>query len=388
MTTDAKPKKDSFRKMTTIHQTPREWESVETNIDKMLEHVSQNNLLKDAYIKSYYGKPALTIKSGGSKNSFILEVQSENSLSSDREIILYKYAREKYFELVFERLNSKEKSHVCTLRQIKVARHTRRIERFSTEKNPVHAGNFLVAKIDLEIKSALGFSTEVIFSEVDKTLKSKYPRSKIVPLFNRYDLTEEEELIRKHALPIFITNTTKMESYKEAETFDLKTHYEEEFLLEEKISAFRKEMIQSFIYYPIIFKSATEDVVIGYCYNESQTPITQGNLEYFEIIAYTIKKRIMDSSTATVDVKQNIINVSEHGVLIEITSDYIYQAIKTKPSFSMDIVFKMSVPMRFSLYAKHIYQIEEAYYIGAEITGSNSEEKGFDKYKDIVRAFK
>ncbi|HMW05102.1 MAG TPA: DUF1577 domain-containing protein [Leptospiraceae bacterium] len=388
MATDTKPKKESFRKMTTVHQTPREWESVETNIDKMLEYVSQNNLLKDPYIKLYNGKPILTVRPGSSKNSFILEVLSENNLNSDREIILYKYAREKYFELVFERLSSKEKAHVCTLRQIKIARQTRRTERFITDKNPVHAGNFLVAKIDLDIKSALGFSTEVIFNEVDKTLKAKYPRSKIVPLFNRYDLKEEEELVRKHKVPIFITNTSKMESYKEIETFDLKTHYEEEFMLDEKVAFFRKEMIQSFLYYPIIFKSATEEVVIGYCYNESQTPITQGNLEYFEIIAYTIKKRIMDSSTASVDVKQNIVNVSEHGVLIEVTSDYIFQAIKTKPSFSMDIVFKMSVPMRFSLYAKHIYQIEDTYYIGAEITGSNNEEKGFDKYKDIVRAFK
>jgi hypothetical protein len=96
----------------------------------------------------------------------------------------------------------------------------------------------------------------------------------------------------------------------------------------------------------------------------------------------------MDSSTATIEEKQTILNVSEHGVLIEVTSDYIFQALKTKPSFSMDIVFKMTVPMRFSLYAKHIYKIENNYYVGAEITGSNNDEKGFDKYKDIVRAFK
>jgi hypothetical protein len=387
--TDTKTnKKDSFRKMTTIHQAPREWESVETNIDKMLEHVSQNHLFKDPFIKFYSGKPTLTIKPLAAKNSFIIEILNENNLSEEREIVLYKYTREKYFELLFERVSTKDKAHACNLRQVKIAKHTRRTERFSTETNPVHAGNFLVAKIDLDIKTALGFSTEVIFSEVDKTLKTKYPRSKIVPLFNRHDLKEEEEIILKHKLPIFISNTNTMTSSKDIETFDLKTYYEEEFLLEEKIAALRKDMIQSFIYYPIIFKSANEDVVIGYCYNDSQTAITHGNLEYFEIIAYTIKKRIMDSSTATIEEKQTILNVSEHGVLIEVTSDYIFQALKTKPSFSMDIVFKMTVPMRFSLYAKHIYKIENNYYVGAEITGSNNDEKGFDKYKDIVRAFK
>ena len=31
--------------------------------------------------------------------------------------------------------------------------------------------------------------------------------------------------------------------------------------------------------------------------------------------------------------------------------------------------------MRFSLYAKHIYKIENTYYVGAEITGSNNDEK-------------
>lgn len=389
MTTDAKPKTESLKRIVTIAQAPREWEIVETNPDKMIEYVSQNHLLKDPYLKNYVGKPHIIVKQGNGKTSFVLEISNPISIVQEDEIVLYKYAREKYFEIVFQRHDSRDKSHICTLRQIKIAKQTRRTsDRFSTESNPVHGGNFLVAKIDLDIKTALGFSAEVIFNEVDKTLKSKYPRSRIVPLFNRDNLTDEEEILLKEKLPIFITNTTKMESYKEIKTFDLKSYYEEEFILDEKIAALRKDMIQSFLYYPIIFKSSDEDVVIGYCYNESQTTISHGNLEYFEIIAETINKRIMDSSTAIIDEKQNILNVSEHGVLLEVTSDYIVQALKTKPTFSMDIVFKMMVPMRFSLYARHIYKIDDTVFIGAEITGSNNDEKGFDKYKDIVRAFK
>ncbi len=389
MATDTKPKNESIKRITTISQAPREWEIVENNPDKMIEYVSQNHLLKDPYLKNYSGKPTIAVKQGNGKTSFILEISNPIGLVKESEIVLYKYAREKYFEMVFQRIDSRDKSHICTLRQIKIAKQTRRTsDRFSTEINPVHGGNFLVAKIDLDIKSALGFSTEVIFNEVDKTLKAKYPRSKIVPLFNRDDLTDEEEILLSEKLPIFIINTSTMESSKDIKTFDLKSYYEEEFLLEEKIAALRKDMIQSFIYYPIVFKSPKEDVVIGYCYNESQTVISHGNLEYFEIIAETINKRIMDSSTAIIDEKQNILNVSEHGVLIEVTSDYIVQALKAKPAFSMDIVFKMMVPMRFSLYARHIYKIDDTIYIGAEITGSNNDEKGFDKYKDIVRAFK
>jgi hypothetical protein len=386
--TDTKSKEESIKQITTITQSPREWETVEANPDKMIEHVSQNHLFKDPLLKHYNGKPRIAVKTGSSKTSFIIEVADQISLSSEREIALYKYVNSKYFELVFERVSSKERTHVCNLRQVKIAKHIRSSERFTTEINPVHAGNFLVAKIDLDMKTALGFSTEVIFNEVDKTLKTKYPRSKIVPLFNRDDLTDEEILLREEGLPIFIVNTAKMESSKEIKTIDLKKYYEEEFLLEEKIAILRKDLVHSFLYYPIIFKSTNEDVVIGYCYNESQTFITQGNLEYFEIISYTIKKRILDSSTAIIDKKQNILNLSEHGVLIEINSDYILKALKTKPTFSMDIVFKMAVPMRFSLHAKHIYQIGDTFYVGAEITGSNNDEKGFDKYKDIVRAFK
>ncbi|MBK8395089.1 MAG: hypothetical protein IPL26_07555 [Leptospiraceae bacterium] len=389
MTTDTKPKTESLKKITTISQAPREWEVVEINQDKMLEYVSQNHLLKDPFLKKYIGKPKISIKQGTSKTSFIIDIAHNVTFEKESEIVLYKYAREKYFELVFERINSKNTTYICTLRQVKIAKQTRRTaERFSTESNPVHAGNFLVAKIDLDIKTALGFSTEVIFNEVDKTLKTKYPRSKIVPLFNRHNLTEEEEILIKEKLPILIINTTTMESSKDIKCFDLKKYYEEEFILEEKIAVLRKDMIQSFIYYPIIFKSPNENVVIGYCYNESQTVISHGNLEYYEIIAETINKRILDSSTAIVEDKQNVLNVSEHGILLEVTSDYILKALKTKPTFSMDIVFKMMVPMRFSLYARHIYKIEDTIYIGAEITGSNNDEKGFDKYKDIVRAFK
>ena len=41
----------------------------------------------------------------------------------------------------------------------------------------------------------------------------------------------------------------------------------------------------------------------------------------------------MDSSTATIEEKQTILNVSEHGVLIEVTSDYIFQALKPNQVF-------------------------------------------------------
>ena len=98
----------------------------------------------------------------------------------------------------------------------------------------------------------------------------------------------------------------------------------------------------------------------------------------------------MDSSTATIEEKQSVINISEHGVLMQVNSTYIRDALKVKPNFSMDLIFKMMTPMRFSLLMKHMYSIESKTYIGAEITGSNNDDRGMDKYRETIRglAFK
>ncbi len=380
-------KKEVLSKLTTIHQTPREWELVENNPEKILELIQHNLLFKEPVLKNYKGKNSLTIKSTSEKKKFVLETTADSSLSKDYEIAIHKFAKEQFFEISFERFSSKENSHSVQIKQVRIAKKNRKHDRFITKENPVFATNFQVAKIDLDIKTALGFSVEVIFNEIDKTLKQKYPFSKVVPLFNRDDLSVEEDLVLKHELPIFITNTLKMTSSEEISCFNLKDYYEEEFILDEKIAGFRKENLISFLYYPIIFKGEDENVIIGYCYNQSNKEVSVGNVDYFSVIADTIIKRIMDSSTALIEERQNIIDVSEFGVLIEANSEYIRDAIKIKPSFSMDISFKMMTPIRFSMMMKHIYSMNNKTYIGAEITGSTTDERGIEKYREIIRAF-
>jgi hypothetical protein len=383
--TAEKPKKEVLQKLQRIHQTPREWELVENNPEKILELIQNNLLFKDPSIKNFIGKTTVQIKPFSNKNSFLIETSADSTLSEEREITVFKFTKEQYFEIIFERYNSKGNSHQVQIKQARIAKRKRRLDRIVIKDIPVNANNFQVTKIDLDIHSALGFSVEVIFNEIDKTLKQKYPRSKVIPLFNRNDMSEEETIVLNTKLPIFVTNALRMISSTDVKCYNIKEFYDEEFILDEKITKFRKESIFSFLYFPIIFKTDKEDVVIGYCYNEGTSEISAGNLEYFSVIAETIIKRIMDSSTATIEEKQSVINISEHGVLMQVNSAYIRDALKVKPNFSMDLIFKMMTPMRFSLLMKHMYSVESKTYIGAEITGSNNDDRGMDKYRETVR---
>jgi predicted nucleic acid-binding protein len=384
---ESKPK-EVLKRINVVQTVPREWEQVESNPDKILEIINQNHLFREAFLKKFKGKNQVSVKPATSKTAFYIETVLEVDLSKDKDIILYKYAKDQHYEIIFDKIYSKGKIHNTELRSLRIGKRNRRDDRFSTKNNPVYANNFLVAKIDLDIKTALGFSTEVIFSEVDKTLKDKYPRSKVTPLFNRDDLSVEEELLLTNKKSIYITNTLSMTSSTQIDCVNLKEFYEDEFILDEKKAQFRKENIYSFVYYPIIFKSDDDEVVIGYCYNEGNSEISIGNIEYFQVIAETIITRIMDSSTTTIEERQTIMDISERGVLIEVRSDYIRDALKKKPSFSMDVIFKMIVPMRLSLHCRHIYTIDKINYIGADITGSNTDEKGIEKYREIVRSYK
>lgn len=381
-----KPARVDAKRAITIVQTPREWETVINDPSKILEITSQNNFLKSASLKGFSGKLIFHV-SPVSKTTFRFQFGNVHDFTGLKELVLYRFVNDSYIEIVFDKLNVSEKLIIADIKQARVAKVLRKSERKESPPHQTIASNFLVARVDIDVNS-LGFTAGVIFDDINRDLKRKYPRSRVVALFNKKNLTVEEEALKKFAKPIAIANSNTMQSIPEVNCIDLKEYYEEELIFEEKRLQYRKESVNSFLYYPIIFTNSKQSVVIGYCYNESVTEITPGNIEYFEVISYTITRKIIDSSTVTIDEKINIVNLSDHGLLLEVNSPSISEAIRAKPSFSADIIFKMMVPMRFSFVMRHIYKIENTYYIGAEITGSNNEEKGFDKYKEVVKSFK
>ncbi|MCB1177423.1 MAG: hypothetical protein KDK36_07585, partial [Leptospiraceae bacterium] len=185
--------------------------------------------------------------------------------------------------------------------------------------------------------------------------------------------------------PIFVNDTIKMQN-AEGDFIDIILHYEMEDILDEKKTQFFQEKISSFIYYPIYFRVLNYEKFIGYAYLPAILPnrLKPEIIDLMKEVELKITQVILDSHTVMVEDKQAILNYSENGLQFLIKNKTIAQGIIVKPSFSVDITFKLQPPIRLAIMAKNIYKIEDVYYIGGEIIGATNDPIGLDKYRNSI----
>lgn len=103
----------------------------------------------------------------------------------------------------------------------------------------------------------------------------------------------------------------------------------------------------------------------------SEGPISDQVVPLYKEMEEIFNSRMGDSNTKSLDKRQNILNISEGGILLEVTDPELIQSFLHKPVFTADITFKMQAPLRFAFHIRHISQVGEIYHVGAEIVGSN-----------------
>lgn len=153
---------------------------------------------------------------------------------------------------------------------------------------------------------------------------------------------------------------------------DLKQELEDEMILEDRTKIYRSGKIQSFAIYPIYYKDPSGSKLVALGYAETKDRILDpAILKKYAELETVFNDRIEDSNTLDIDIRQNVINASEGGILLEVTESQLVESFLHKPFFTADITFKMQAPLRFAFKIRHISQIGEIYLVGAEIVGSN-----------------
>lgn len=354
-------------------QAPRSWETIE-DLNKikyiLKEYIHFQGLLVKESPFHQELKP-IEIREDG---SFVFPVDTTLT-NMDDELVLYR-TLSKHIEIGFHVTEKNDSQIVCKPVFAKIAKTQRMSPRIEGLIGKVVAHKFLIPRKELEISKVLGTSGQIILNDLNRKIKQIYPSAHLV--FNSSEeLSPEEELVKKHKKPIYISDTNTMSSdvmddLAELDILPIKKMLQEELILEERIRFFKSGKVRSLLIFPILFKSGGESQIFAMGVIESSDgPVSEKVVPLYLEMEEIFNSRMGDSNTKALDIKQNVLNISEGGILLEVTESQLIESFLHKPSFTADITFKMQAPLRFAFQIRHIFQVGEIYHVGAEIVGSN-----------------
>ncbi len=289
-------------------------------------------------------------------------------------------------EIEYELINQKDGLLLGKLLSAKQTSVLRSEDRNQKVYGSVIASNFLIAKTNIDLSKLTGVSSQVILSDIHRNLLKDYPNSRVVFSANMV-LGDEVELIKESKKPIYIINTNEMQTLKSSEFFDLKTSFEEDFILEDKIAEYKRRKMDSFLMYPIFIRMNDLHFFAYLTMDQEKNPVPYEVYEKYKEVERTFQERIMDSNTHIVDIKQNIFNVSRGGLSIEVREREIIKALKVKPTMTLDVNFKMQAPLRMAVELKHMEEIRDYFVIGCQIVGLSGDKKAKDIYYSLITFF-
>ncbi|TGK07122.1 DUF1577 domain-containing protein [Leptospira semungkisensis] len=356
-------------------QSPRVWDTIRDpqKVGYILKEYVHNNGL---FLKENPYKLELQILQTTPEGKMLLRLDPEQ-VNEEGEITVYK-TLSKHMEIGFkvESINQEEGVIVCTPEYVRIAKDGRIMPRIEGLQGKVVAHRFHMLKKEQDSTKVLGTSGQILLTDLHKNILAEYPYSRLVFPVGR-ELSVEQELAKRSGKIIFAKEAFSLEplSKEEANGFDildLKKELEEELLLEDRMKAFRLGKVQSFAVYPIYYKDplGPKLVALGYAETKDRT-LDPAILKKYSELEEVFNERIEDSNTLDLDVRQNVINASEGGILLEVTESQLVESFLHKPFFTADLTFKMQAPLRFAFKIRHISQVGEIYLVGAEIVGSN-----------------
>ncbi len=373
-------------------QSPRIWDTIRDTqkIGYILKEYVHNNGL---FLKENPLKSELQILQTTPEGKIFLRMDPEN-LSDEGEITVYK-TLSKHMEIGFkiESINHDEGVVICSPEFVRIAKDGRVLPRIEGLAGKVVAHRFHTLKKDQDSTKVLGTSGQILLTDLHRNILAEFPYSRLVFPSGK-ELNAEQEMSKRTGKIIFAKDAISLDSLSSAECegfdlLDLKQELEEELLLEDRLKAYRVGKVQSFVVYPIYYKDplGSKLVAIGYAETKDRQ-LDPSILKKYRELEEVFNDRIEDSNTLDLDVRQNVVNASEGGILLEVTESQLVESFLHKPFFTADLTFKMQAPLRFAFKIRHISQIGEIYLVGAEIVGSNDAKTNMTLLKKNLRFIK
>ncbi|MDV6234061.1 DUF1577 domain-containing protein [Leptospira ellisii] len=354
-------------------QAPRSWETIQ-DVNKIKYILKEYIHFQGLLVKESPFHQELRPMEIREDGVFVFPIDATLT-NVEEELVLYR-TLSKHIEIGFEIVEKTESQIFCKPVFAKIAKTQRTSPRIEGLIGKVVSHKFLIPRKELEITKVLGTSGQIILNDLNRKVKQAYPGSRLI-FGSSKELSPEEELVKKYKKPIYIPDTTALDSdaktdFGGIELLPLKEILQEELLLEERARFFKGGKVRSLLIYPILFKNGGESQIFAMGVVEStEGPVSENVVPLYKEMEEIFNSRMGDSNTKALDVKQNVLNISEGGILLEVTESELIESFLHKPFFTADITFKMQAPLRFAFHIRHISQVGEIYHVGAEIVGSN-----------------
>lgn len=367
-----------------IFQSDRPIEKIESK-DIVSDILREMSPKEGVFLKGYDMPIKLRFKGPRADGTHIFELETIPEFPQPKFLV---YAvGEFYIEASYELVNQKDNMILGKLLGAHRSSTVRKEERNTRVYGSVLSSKFLVAKTDIDFAKLSGVSSQVILTDIHKSLLKSYSQSKIFFTSN-IPPSEELDLIKQYKKPIFIKNTQTMESAKGFDVYNPKESFEEDFILEDKMADYRIKKISSFLYFPIYIK-LKEPVFFAYLTIVSdKSPIPDEVFSLYSQVEKEFQRRILDSNTHTIDIKQNILNLSRNGMAIEIKNMEIAKSLQIKPSMTIDVNFKMQAPIRMALELRFLQRVNDFHIAGLEIVGISGDSRGKEVYDSLLKFIK
>lgn len=363
---------------------PRYWQ--ETNDLKKIDNLIASYLLRENPIIKLRPDPNLPpppktkVKFTNKKpdSTYVIKMERDIPVPGN-EASLYLIAA-KPIELEFKVLQKKQEYLLIQPTKFRIAEIARRFERIDSDDNKVYATNFLIAKETLEESSLYGISSQILLEGI---CKNSLPQG--IRYFILYEedkeFQEEREICFQSGKSIFILDTNNFKSFESEVVLDAKKVFEEELILEEKKLEYKQKKIHSILFYPITIPFGERKKFATLVAIQETGSLPNELLETFQLVQNIFLDRILASNTYTLDVHQKVINLSRHGIGLEISNDKIRKSLRVRPSLTIDLNFKMQQPLRVALDVVYIWDYGAYDIVGTEIIGFSGDKEGPRKYE-------
>jgi hypothetical protein len=372
------------RKYQVFGNLERKWAKIEHDIEKILSILKEENFFLGSELKNL---PNIKIRFQKMTldGTIYFETSEKVPLTEIKEFILYKKQKSVFVELIFELVSIDDRILACRPRLARSSEEERRHSRITVSGNDIYAKSFQVADIDKELLSYLP-TDDSILKSIEKDYKETHPKIELVYLFSNSELSFEESIVALEGKPIFLQSAKDLETFP-GDFIDIKNYYQAEGIVQTKLKDFSERNISSLLCYPLFFRLAGKEVFIGVGYLHAENPkqIPTSDIFIMEEIETRFNRTILESFNVVLDEEQSVANISESGVLFQIHSQKLAEAILARPHFTAELCFSGEECLELSFLARNIYKIQENYYIGAEAIGNIYANPNVKKYLNYIQ---
>ena len=210
-----------------------------------------------------------------------------------------------------------------------------------------------------------------------------------VDVFDRKDPILE--LVRKSSKTFYVRDTQDINSYTPINDNDFVDYFSYLNMgLQAQMNEYRRNKVVSEVIVPILYVNDTYQCVpLGYfrLISKKQT-IEMDTIIQLKAFSFEIIDKIRSSNTMLIDKKQNVVNISHAGLLLQIEDPELRRFLLHQGGFSFDVIFRLQQPVTVFARIVHTAEVLDGpLFTGVHIYGHSSRKNEIKRYHELVKNF-